>query len=140
MHILLVEDNPADAELTELALRAAPMSTTLHTAMTGTDALNYLYRRPPHEESPRPGLVLLDLNLPGIDGNDVLSTIKGDPALRRIPVVVLTSSRRQADIDGAYDGHANSYVAKPSDFRSLEDVLSHLCDYWFVRVEGPSRG
>jgi two-component system response regulator len=129
-----VEDSEADAELTRTALRKRRLFNPLHVVDTGQAALDFLYRRGAHVDAPRPVLVLLDLNLPGLDGHDVLRVMKEDPDLRRIPVVVLTSSPHELDVRRAYDAHANSYIVKPVDFHKFVDAVSQISDYWFELV------
>jgi len=134
--ILLVEDNPGDVLLVRKALERAGLRHELRVAGDGDEALALL-RAPAAAGRARPGLVLLDLNLPGKDGREVLAEIKGDPALRVLPVVVLTSSRAERDVRRAYELHANSYVTKPPSLRELQGTLARLCDYWFAIVEPP---
>jgi CheY-like chemotaxis protein len=114
--ILLVEDSPEDFEATERALRKAGLKNPIYRCADGEEALDFLHRRGSYADAadaPRPGIVLLDLNLPGTDGREVLSEIKTDPALKQIPVVVLTTSSDQRDIDVCYRSGANSYIQKP---------------------------
>jgi two-component system, chemotaxis family, response regulator Rcp1 len=139
VHILLVEDNPADVRLTEEALKEAHASTRLHVASDGVQALQFLRREGEHAAAPRPDLVLLDLNLPGLDGRQVLKAVKSDPDLRRIPVVVLTTSPSEDDIIHAYDQHVNSYIRKPVDLDSFLGVLRAIDDYWLGSVALPPR-
>ncbi len=140
INILLVEDNPADVRLTEEALKeAANALTRLHVAVDGAEALDFVHRRGAHAGAPRPDLVLLDLNLPGVDGRQVLAEVKGDPDLRRIPVVVLTTSPSEDDILHAYDQHVNSYIRKPVDLDHFLEVLKAIDDYWLGAVALPPR-
>ena len=140
INILLVEDNPADVRLTEEALKeAANALTRLHVAVDGAEALDFVHRRGAHAGAPRPDLVLLDLNLPGVDGRQVLAEVKGDPDLRRIPVVVLTTSPSEDDILHAYDQHVNSYIRKPVDLDRFLEVLKAIDDYWLGAVALPPR-
>ena len=140
INILLVEDNPADVRLTQEALKEAANATTrLHVAGDGAKALAFLRREGEHAGAPRPDLVLLDLNLPGIDGREVLAQMKADPDLRRIPVVVLTTSPSEDDIIHAYDQHVNSYIRKPVDLDRFLDVLRAIDDYWLGSVSLPPR-
>jgi two-component system, chemotaxis family, response regulator Rcp1 len=137
IQILLVEDNEADARLTREALREAKMHTDLHVARDGVEALAFLRQQDQHGDAPRPDLILLDLNLPKKDGREVLSEIKADDSLRRIPVIVLTTSHAEADIVQAYDLHANGYVTKPVDFDSFTQVVRAIDEFWFTIVKLP---
>jgi chemotaxis family two-component system response regulator Rcp1 len=140
INILLVEDNPADVRLTQEALKeAAHARTRLHVAGDGVEALEFLHRQGSFAGAPRPDLVLLDLNLPRVDGRQVLAEVKGDPDLRRIPVVVLTTSPSEDDILHAYDQHVNSYIRKPVDLDQFLHVLRAIDDYWLGSVSLPPR-
>jgi two-component system, chemotaxis family, response regulator Rcp1 len=139
IEILLVEDNPADVRLTQEALRESKISNRLHAVGDGEQALRFLRREGEHAESPRPDLVLLDLNLPRLNGREVLAQVKADPALRRIPVVVLTTSEAEEDILRSYDLHANAYVRKPVDFHQFTDVVRLIEDFWFTVVKLPPK-
>lgn len=133
--ILIVEDNPHDVELMRFALEEAEFATELHVAHDGDQAMDFLYRRPPHAAAPRPDLILLDLNMPGKDGREVLREVKSDTDLRRIPVVVLTTSAEERDIVRAYDDHVNAYVQKPVGFDALIDVARQLDGFWHKIVK-----
>jgi CheY-like chemotaxis protein len=135
--ILLVEDNPGDVRLTVEALKEAKLKNTLYVARDGEEALDFLYRQPPYESAPRPGLILLDLNLPKIDGREVLQQLKADPSLRRIPVVVLTTSTNEDDVSRVYDLNANSYVAKPVDLDRFLYVIQSIERFWLGVVMLP---
>jgi CheY-like chemotaxis protein len=140
INILLVEDNPADVRLTEEALKeAANALTRLHVAMDGAEALDFLHRKGEYSSAPRPDLMLLDLNLPRVDGRQVLAEVKSHPDLRRIPVVVLTTSPSEDDIIHAYDQHVNSYIRKPVDLDEFFTVLKAIDDYWLGAVALPPR-
>ncbi len=140
INILLVEDNPADVRLTQEALKEAANATTrLHVAGDGVEALEFLHKQGDFAAAPRPDLMLLDLNLPRVDGRQVLAAVKGDPDLRRIPVVVLTTSPSEDDILHAYDQHVNSYIRKPVDLDQFLAVLKAIDDYWLGSVSLPSR-
>jgi len=140
INILLVEDNPADVRLTQEALKeAAHARTRLHVAGDGVEALEFLHKEGSFASAPRPDLMLLDLNLPRVDGRQVLAEVKGDPDLRRIPVVVLTTSPSEDDILHAYDQHVNSYIRKPVDLDQFLHVLRAIDDYWLGSVSLPSR-
>lgn len=135
--ILLVEDNPSDAYLTQVALRTASLSSRLHVAEDGEQALAFLRREGRFSEAPRPDLVLLDLNLPRMDGRLVLEEIKSDDDLRRIPVIVLTTSTASSDVADCYDRHANCYIAKPVDFDRFEAVIREIESFWLTFVTLP---
>jgi CheY-like chemotaxis protein len=135
--ILLVEDNPGDARLMQEALAEARVRNRLHVVADGVEALAYLRRQHPFASAIRPDLILLDLNLPGKDGRDVLAEIKRDQDLRRIPVVILTSSQAAADIARAYDLHANAYVTKPLDVEQFITVVKSIEDFWLTIVKLP---
>ncbi len=128
--ILLVEDNPADVVL----MREARMHNTLHVAADGREALAFLRREGAYAAAPRPGLILLDLNLPRLNGHEVLAAIKDDPDLRRIPVVMLTTSDAPSDVRAAYDRHVNSYITKPVDLEQFFAVVKGLDGYWLSLV------
>src|SRR5690606_6600905 len=137
VEILLVEDNPGDVRLTREALREGKVRNNLHVASDGVEALKFLRREEPYAEAVRPDLILLDLNLPRKDGREVLEEVKADPALRHIPVVVLTSSQAEQDILRAYDLHANCYVTKPVDLDQFIHVVRSIEDFWFTIVKLP---
>ena len=138
--ILLVEDNPADVELTREALADSKLLSRLHVVRDGVEALAFLHREGDHRAAPRPDLVLLDLNLPRKDGRAVLTEIKGDPILRSIPVVVLTSSRAEQDVAKAYELNANCYVTKPVDLEQFLTIIRSIEQFWFTvaRLPGES--
>jgi CheY-like chemotaxis protein len=129
--LLLVEDNPGDVELTREALRESVLHTRLTVVRDGVDALALLRRQGVYRDAPRPDLILLDLNLPKKNGRAVLAEIKGDPSLRRIPVIVLTSSLAEEDIQSAYDLHANCYVPKPVGFDEFNAAVRSIEQFWF---------
>lgn len=137
VEILMVEDNPGDARLAEEGLKEAKVHNNLTTVTDGEQAMNFLLHRPPYEAAPRPDLILLDLNLPRLNGREVLSRIKQDPQLRRIPVVVLTTSEADEDIVGAYDLNVNCYVTKPLDLDSFVQVIRTIEDFWLTIVRLP---
>jgi chemotaxis family two-component system response regulator Rcp1 len=136
--ILLVEDNPGDARLMKEALAEAKIRNRLHLVADGLEALAYLRRQDPFAGAGRPDLILLDLNLPGKDGREVLAEIKGDWDLRRIPVVILTTSRAESDIVRAYDLHADAYVTKPLDIEQFITVVKSIEDFWLAIVKLPT--
>ncbi|MDP3539006.1 MAG: response regulator [Azonexus sp.] len=137
--ILLVEDNPGDARLTQEAMRDSKMLNLIHVVEDGVEAMAFLRREGRYSEAPRPDLILLDLNLPKKDGRAVLAEIKVDPDLRRIPVVVLTTSRSEEDVLKAYDLHANAYVTKPVDLEQFMRIVALIDDFWFNVVTLPNR-
>jgi CheY-like chemotaxis protein len=137
IEVLLVEDNPGDVRLTREALKEGKVRNNLNVAIDGVEALAYLRREGKYADAVRPDLVLLDLNLPRKDGREVLAEIKGDPALRSIPVVVLTSSQAEQDIVRAYDLHANCYITKPVDLDQFITVVKTIEDFWFTIVKLP---
>ena len=137
IEILLVEDNPGDVRLTKEALREGKVANNLSVAADGVEALAFLRREGPHANAARPDLVLLDLNLPRKDGRQVLAEIKIDADLRRIPVVVLTTSKAEEDILKTYDLHANCYIAKPVDLEQFIRVVKSIDDFWLTVVRLP---
>ena len=130
--ILIVEDSDDDFLATMRAFRKANLLNPIQRCSNGDQALDYLYRRGEFtpDNAPRPGLILLDLNLPGMDGRDVLSLVKSDPGVRKIPVVVLTTSDAEQDIHRCYDAGANSYVKKPVDMVGFVEAIARLKEYW----------
>ncbi len=139
IEVLLVEDDPADVVLIREAFEHNEVRSSLHVAEDGVQAMAYLRREGPHADAPRPDLILLDLNLPRKDGREVLSEIKADPALRSIPVVVLTTSSAEEDVLKSYDLHANAYVPKPVDFGSFVEVVRRVDEFFASVVRLPRR-
>jgi len=137
IEILLVEDNPGDARLATEALKEAKVRNKLHWVKDGVKAMAFLRREGEHSDSPRPDLILLDLNLPRKDGREVLSEIKSDEDLRRIPVVILTISDDEQDILRSYDTHANCYITKPLDLDRFMQVVKSIEDFWLQIVKLP---
>jgi chemotaxis family two-component system response regulator Rcp1 len=137
IEILLVEDNPADARLVLEGFKDAKVKNKLHVVADGVQAMAFLRREGAYTAVPRPDLVLLDLNLPRKDGREVLSEIKTDPALRRIPVAVLTSSDAEQDIYKSYDLHANCYLTKPLGIDQFNEVIRSIENFWLVTVKLP---
>lgn len=137
IQILLVEDNPGDARLTREALAESKVNNQLHHARDGEEAMAFLRREGPFASAPTPDLVLLDLNLPRRDGREVLEDIKGDPLLKHIPVVILTSSQAEEDILRSYRLHANCFITKPVDLEQLGKVVSGIEQFWFTLVRLP---
>lgn len=137
VHILLVEDDPADQELTRRAFKKGKIKNDFHIVNDGEEALDYLFRRGKYEDpatSPRPQLVLLDLNLPKIEGKDVLAEIRKSDELRCLPVIALTTSKQEEDILRTYDLGVNSYIAKPVTPGEFMKVVESLENYWFQIV------
>ena len=138
IEILLVEDSPSDADLTEEALSDGKVLNKLHWVADGVEALAFLQRQGKYADAPRPDLILLDLNLPKKDGRDVLAHIKADPSLKLIPVVVLTTSAAERDILKTYELHANCYVTKPIDLEQFISVVRLIEMFWLAVVKLPS--
>jgi chemotaxis family two-component system response regulator Rcp1 len=137
--ILLVEDNPGDVRLTQEALRAGRVLNELTVVKDGVEALAFLRREGPHGNAARPDLILLDLNLPRMDGTQVLNQVKKDPSLAIIPVVILTSSKAEEDIVRSYNLHANSYITKPVELSRFMEVVRSIGEYWLNIVKLPNR-
>ena len=138
IEVLLVEDNIDEAELTMDSLRDGRIRNRVHWVEDGEEALAFLRRQGRHAGAPRPDLVLLDLQLPRISGHEVLAEIKQDPGLKRIPVVIMTSSDDERDIVRAYDRHANCYVTKPVDMDKFMEVVRSIEDFWLTVVHLPA--
>ena len=136
--VLLVEDDPGDELITREAFEHNKIKNTLHVAHDGEEGLDFLYRRGPFTDAPRPDLILLDLNLPKYDGRQLLEKIKSDPELCHIPVVVLTTSADHRDVEACYQAGANSYVQKPVDLDAFMKAIQRLHDYWFDVVILPN--
>jgi chemotaxis family two-component system response regulator Rcp1 len=138
IEILLVEDNPGDVRLTVEALKEGKVRNNLSVAGDGVEALQFLRRQGSHGQSPRPDLILLDLNLPRMDGRELLAHIKSDAQFKRIPVVVLTTSKAEEDILKTYNLHANCYIAKPVDLEQFITVIKSIDDFWLTVVKLPA--
>ena len=138
--ILLVEDNPGDVRLTVEALKDAKVRNTLNVVEDGVEAMAFLRREGKYAGADRPDLILLDLNLPKKDGREVLKEIKTDPDLRRIPVVILTTSKAEEDVIKTYDYHANCYITKPIDLDQFMTVVKSIEDFWLTIVRLPPNG
>jgi CheY-like chemotaxis protein len=139
--ILMADDDPDDRMLTKEAFEAGRLINDLRFVVDGVELMDYLQRRGAYadpEKSPRPGLILLDLNMPRMDGREALAHIKKDPNLQSIPIVVLTTSKAEEDIGKSYAHHANSFITKPVSFEGLTEVVKALCQYWFAIVELPA--
>ena len=139
LQVLLVEDNPGDVRLTEEAFKDAKVQLEMHVAVDGVEAMEFLHREGKFAESPRPDLILLDLNLPRKDGRDVLAEVKGDPSLMTIPVVILTTSASDVDIESSYMLHANCYISKPVDMEGFLTVVKSIDDFWLTVVKLPPK-
>ena len=137
VEILLVEDNPGDVRLTIEALKEGKMSNNINIVGDGAEALAFLHQSGNYADAPRPDLILLDLNLPKKDGREVLEEIKENPELKRIPVVVLTTSQAEQDILKVYDLHANCYITKPVDLDQFMKVVKSIEDFWLTVVRLP---
>jgi chemotaxis family two-component system response regulator Rcp1 len=137
IEILLVEDNPGDVRLTREALKEAKVRNSLSVAGDGIEAMAFLRREGTHSTAPRPDIILLDLNLPRKDGRQVLAEIKADPELRRLPVVILTTSKAEEDILKTYDLHANCFITKPVDFDQFVKVVHSIEHFWLSIVTLP---
>ena len=139
IEILLIEDNPADVRLTQEAFKEARIQNNLHVVEDGLSAMSFLQQTQPHRDAPRPDLILLDLNLPRKDGREVLKEIKIDPDLRKIPVVVLTTSDDEEDVWRSYDLHANAYLVKPIDVMKFVKMIHSLENFWLSVVKLPPK-
>lgn len=140
IEILLVEDSPGDVRLTQEALQGGRVANNLHVVEDGDAAMQFLRKRGKYADAPRPDLILLDLNLPKKDGREVLQEIKNDEYLRRIPVVILTTSSAEEDIIRTYDNHANCYVTKPMGFDQFMNAIKSIEDFWLAIVKLPPNG
>jgi CheY-like chemotaxis protein len=140
MTILMADDDEDDRENTEEAFREHHLANDFRTVKDGEELMDFLYQRGPYKDAPRPGLILLDLNMPRKDGREALREIKSDPNLRSIPVVVLTTSREEEDVLRTYDLGANSFISKPVGFDSLVQLVTTMTRYWFQLVELPNNG
>lgn len=139
IEILMVEDNPSDVRLTIEAFKDAKVLNNMSVATDGEDALKFLKREGPYKDAPRPDLILLDLNLPKMNGKEVLGEIKRDPDLKRIPVVVLTTSDNEQDVRKAYDLHVNAYVRKPVDLDQFIKIVEAVEGFWLSVVKFPPK-
>jgi CheY-like chemotaxis protein len=140
IEILLVEDNPGDVRLTEEAFKEGKVLNKLSVVSNGEEALSFLRRQGHFSAAPRPDVILLDLNLPRKDGREVLAELKGDPDLKRIPVVILTTSSAEKDILATYNLHANCYITKPVDLEQFLEVVKSIESFWLTIVTLPSDG
>ncbi len=138
--VLLVEDEPADAHMVRLAFRKSRAPIDLRHVTDGVEALAFLRREPPHLDAPRPDIILLDLNMPRMDGRRFLQVVKADDDLRGIPVVVMTTSDMDRDVEASYTAGANSFMTKPMEMNDLFDMIAGLEAYWFSLVRLPDGG
>jgi chemotaxis family two-component system response regulator Rcp1 len=137
IHVLIVDDSPADVRLIREAMRDSPIPSEIHVVPDGVEAIAYLRRGGSYATAERPHLILLDLNMPRKDGREVLREIKADAGLRKIPVVVLSSSGAPEDIARSYDAHANCYLRKPVDFEEFRGLVRQIESFWFSAAELP---
>lgn len=136
--ILLVEDDLNDAELAMKALERGKLANNVHHVRDGLEALDFLLQREPYIDVPRPDLILLDLNMPRMDGREVLREVKSDENLKTIPVVILTTSQEESDVSSAYGLSSNAYIVKPVDLRKFFNVITDIQNFWFQVVSLPS--
>jgi len=139
IEVLLVEDSPGDVRLTQEAFREANRSIHLHIANDGIEAMAFLRKQGIHVNAPRPDLILLDLNLPKMDGREVLAHIKADAGLKLIPTVILTTSEAEADIVKSYQLQANCYLSKPVQLEVFESLVKSINDFWLTKVKLPQQ-
>jgi len=137
IELLLIDDSPGDVRLMREAFRDANPHVQLHVSSDGVEAMAFLRHEPPHQRSPRPDLILLDLNLPKMDGREVLTHIKEDDALKTIPVVILSASGTPGDVAKGYQLHANCYLFKPVQFDEFADLVKSINDFWLVKARLP---
>ena len=135
--VLLVEDSPGDVRLTQEALRDANRAIHLHVAVDGIEAMAFLNREGTHSRAPRPDLILLDLNLPKMDGREVLAHIKADEDLKTIPTIILTTSEAEADITKSYQLQANCFLSKPVQLEAFESLVKSINDFWLTKAKLP---
>jgi chemotaxis family two-component system response regulator Rcp1 len=139
LQVLLVEDSPGDVRLTQEAFREANMAVHLHVAVDGVEAMAFLRREGPQAHAPRPDLILLDLNLPKMDGREVLAHIKEDVSLKMIPTVILTTSEAEADVVESYQLQANCYLSKPVQLDAFESLVKSINDFWLTKAKLPQQ-
>lgn len=139
IEVLIVDDDPEDIRFTLEALKEAKLRNRFSSVNSGEEAQDYLLRRPPHESAPRPDLILLDLNMPGMDGRELLKWLKDQPELKKIPVVILTTSSADADIARSYELNAACYITKPVDLDEFVKVVRTIEDFWLSVVQLPPR-
>jgi two-component system, chemotaxis family, response regulator Rcp1 len=137
--VLLVEDSPGDVRLTREALKEANPGIKLSVVSDGVEAMSFLHQDDEHRDAPRPDLILLDLNLPLMDGREVLTKIKEDDTLKTIPTIILTTSEAEADISRSYELQANSYLCKPVQLDKFESLVKSINDFWMMKAKLPNR-
>lgn len=137
VEVLLVEDNPGDVRLTQEAFKESRLSVRISVACDGVEAMDFLHRRGEFVDAPKPDLILLDLNLPRKNGREVLSEIKADPELKRVPVIIMTTSKAEQDVHRAYNLNANCYIAKPVELDEFLNVVRSIEDFWLSVVTLP---
>ncbi len=139
IEVLLVEDSAGDVRLTQEAFRDANSSIHLRVVCDGVEAMAFLHREKPHSGAPRPDIILLDLNLPKMDGREVLARIKHDDSLKTIPTVILTTSGAEADVVKSYQLHANCYLLKPVQLEAFESLVKSINEFWLTKVKLPQQ-
>jgi two-component system, chemotaxis family, response regulator Rcp1 len=139
VHVLLVEDSPGDVRLTREAFREADAAVQLHVANDGVEAMAFLNHEGRYDHAPRPDLILLDLNMPRMDGREVLAHIKADNGLKSIPTIVLTTSDAEADIKHSYDLQANCYLNKPAQLEEFDNLVKSINDFWLIKAKLPQQ-
>jgi two-component system, chemotaxis family, response regulator Rcp1 len=137
IEVLLVDDSPGDVRLTQEAFRDVNPDVHLHVASDGAEAMAFLRREPPHHLAPRPDLILLDLNLPKMDGREILAHIKKDASLKTIHIVILTASGAEGDVAKGYQLHANCYLYKPVQFEEFANLVKSINDFWLIKARLP---
>jgi two-component system, chemotaxis family, response regulator Rcp1 len=137
IHVLLVEDSPGDVRLTQEAFRDYDSTAHLHVASDGVEAMAFLRREGTFAQAPRPALILLDLNLPKMDGREVLAHIKSDPGLKMIPTIVLTTSQAESDVETSYQLQANCYLGKPAQWDEFDSLMRNTMDFWLKKIRLP---
>ena len=140
IEVLLVEDSPGDVRLTQEAFREANKSIRMHVAFDGVEAMAFLRQQGVHANAPRPDLILLDLNLPKLDGREVLALIKEDESLKSIPTVILTTSDAESDVQMSYDLQANCFLSKPVQLEAFETLVKSINDFWLTKAKLPQQG
>jgi len=138
MNVLLIEDSPGDVRLTQEAFRAADVSIQLHVVTDGVEAMAFLHQEADHADAPRPDFILLDLNLPKMDGREVLARIKADAGLKTIPTVILTTSEAEDDIVSSYELQANCYLSKPVQLPDFMDLVRSVNSFWLTMAKLPT--
>jgi CheY-like chemotaxis protein len=139
VEVLLVEDSPGDVRLTQEAFRETNRSINLHVAVDGVEAMAFLHKEGEYANAPRPDFILLDLNIPKMDGREVLANIKNDDRLKTIPTIILTTSEAEADIIKSYQLQANCYLNKPVQLEEFESVVKSINDFWLTKVRLPQK-